>query len=68
MQQYLHVFVDGFLCQYHLVMLDICCAQVCKEDKEDTLSKCTLNSHCVACSICDIHSSYICRGHGLLGC
>lgn len=46
---------------------DICFAQV---GKKDTLSKCTLNGHCVTCgSISHSHShSHNCCGHGLLEC
>jgi len=39
-------------------MLDICCAQV---GKKDTLSKCTLNGHCVTCDNieCQVHTTAV---------
>ncbi len=39
-------------------MLDICCAQV---GEKDTLSKCTLNGHCVTCGNieCHVHTTAV---------
>lgn len=44
---------------------DICFAQV---GKKDTLSKCTLNGHCVTCGSISHSHSHNCCGHGLLEC